>query len=176
VVVIVTGEIGIGKTTVCRKVIQMARSRGYSCGGVITYKEPDGCITIEDVQTGQKEKLASTETIYDGPSTKKYFFNPIGIEFGIRAIEQGSTADILFVDELGHLELRGEGFPNVINLVSTSKIQNLVVVIRKALLEFFLPGLGSPLIFETTCENRGDLPEKIWSSLSCLRPKRSAGK
>jgi len=176
VVIIITGEIGIGKSTVCGRVIQMARSHGYSCGGVITHKEPDASITIEDIQMGQQEKLASTDAIYQGPSTNKYFFNPIGIEFGVQAIMRGSRSDILFVDELGHLELRGDGFFNVIDLVRTSKIQSLVVVIRKALLEFFMPSLGSPVIFETTYENRNDLPEEIWSFLSSLRPKQSAGK
>lgn len=163
-VIIVTGTIGIGKTTVCKKVIDMARSDGYSCGGILTFKTPDGGLVIEDIQTGRKEKLASTEAIYEGPATKKYSFSTIGIQFGIRAIEQGSALDILFIDELGQLELRGEGFSNVIDLVSTGKIQNLVAVIRKALLEFFLPSLGSPVIFETTCENRDNLPGKIWAS------------
>jgi len=176
VVIIVTGAIGIGKTTVCKKVMDMARNEGYYCGGILTSKTPDGCITIEDVQTGRKEKLASTEAIYGGPFTKKYYFNPMGIEFGIQAIAQGSSSDILFVDELGHLELRGEGFSNVLDLVSIGKAPNLVVVIRRALLEFFLPSLGSPVIFETTYENRDDLPEKIWASFLHLQPERPAGK
>ena len=71
---IITGAIGIGKTTVCRKLIEIARNQGYSCGGIITYEAQDKGITIEDVQTGRAEILASVNIIYQGPRTKKYFF------------------------------------------------------------------------------------------------------
>ena len=52
-VIIVTGAIGIGKTTVCRKLIEIVRNRGYTCGGILTYKAPDKGIIIEDIQSGE---------------------------------------------------------------------------------------------------------------------------
>jgi len=65
--IIVTGTVGIGKTTVCEKVIQMAKSRGYSCGGIFTPKVPDESIIIVDVQTGERETLASIDNTFQGP-------------------------------------------------------------------------------------------------------------
>ena len=59
-VIIVTGDIGAGKTTVCQKVIELARDRGYTCGGILTFKGPDESLTILNVQTGEKEDFAST--------------------------------------------------------------------------------------------------------------------
>jgi len=85
-VIVVTGTIGIGKTTVCRKLIEIARNQGYTCGGILTDKAADNSITIEDIQSGERKTLASIDDVYHGPRTAKYFFNSKGIDFGIQAI------------------------------------------------------------------------------------------
>ena len=165
-VIIVTGKIGIGKTTVCRELAAIVRSQGYTCGGVLSYEASDGDILIEDIQTGKKETLASPSNVYQGPRTPKYYFNPEGIEFGIQAIEQGLSTAILIVDEIGHLELRSEGFAGVLELIRTNKVKDCILVIRCGLLPEFLPRLATvPLIFETTSANRDQLPQKIGSVL-----------
>lgn len=165
--IIVTGEIGIGKTTVCQRIIEIARNLGYTCGGIITYKAPDQGIIIKDVQTGEQEVLASINNVYQGPRTGKYFFNPAGIEFGVRAIDQGVSSDIVFVDEIGYLELTGSGFVQALKLIGTEKVKSSLLVIRKELLAAFSSRLGSkPSIFETTSENRDELPQKIGAVLS----------
>lgn len=166
-VIIVTGAIGIGKTTVCQKVIKITKSLGCTCGGILTYKDADKSIIIEDIQSGEKEALANINNIYKGPHVGKYFFNPAGIEFGIRAIDRGSSSDILFVDELGYLELRGGGFVEILKLIKAEKVKDSILVIRKELLSAFSARLGSrPLILETTSNNRNELPEKICLLLS----------
>ena len=173
--IIVTGKIGIGKTTVCQKVLEIVRNLGYTCGGVITYKAPDQGIIIKDVQTGEKEALASISKIYEGPRTKKYFFNPAGIEFGIRAIDRGASSDVLLIDEFGYLELRGSGFVEALELIRNEKVKASISVIRKELLSAFLSQLGSePLIFETTSDNRNYLPQKIVSIVFRNLPAPSA--
>ena len=161
-VIIVTGTIGIGKTTVCRKLVEILRNKGYTCGGILTSKAADKGIIIEDIQSGEKETLASINTVYHGPRTAKYFFNPNGINFGIRAIDKGTSATILIVDEIGHLELRGKGFVKTPELIKAGKVKNCLLVIRKELLPAFLPQLpAKPLVFETTINNRNQLPRKI---------------
>ena len=161
-VIIITGAIGIGKTTVCQKVIEIARSQGYSCGGVIACKSKNEDIVIKDIQAGETRILASTSNIYQGPRTAKYFFNPEGIDFGIEAIDRGTTADILMVDELGPIELRGQGFTRVMEQIAAGKVKNCIVVIRKGLLSAFLPQLGTATsVFEITGDNRNQLPGEI---------------
>jgi len=100
-IVIVTGAIGIGKSTVCEKVVGLARNRGYSCGGIITRKTPNGDIVVEDIGTGESVLLASTRNIFHGPRTARFSFSPAGIDFGNQAIDGGITSDILLVDEIG---------------------------------------------------------------------------
>jgi len=165
-VIIVTGAIGIGKTTVCRKIIEIVRNRGYTCGGILTYKAADKGIIIEDIQSGEKETLASINNVYHGARTAKYFFNPKGIDFGIQAVDKGTSAAILVVDEIGHLELRAEGFAKVLELIKADKVKDCVLVIRRELLPAFLPQLSTtPLVFETTINSRNQLPREIGSVL-----------
>jgi len=161
-VIIVTGAIGIGKTSVCRKLIELVIKQGFTGGGILTNKATNSSLIAEDVRSGKTETLASTDKLYNGPRTPKYSFNPKGIDFGIQAIDRGTSADILVVDELGHLELRGEGFARVLTLIKEGKVKDCVLVIRTELLPAFLPHLPkNPVIFETTLENRNQLPEKI---------------
>lgn len=165
-VIVVTGAIGIGKTTVCRKLIGIVRNQGYTCGGILTYKAADKGIIIEDIQSGEKEALASINNVYYGPRTAKYFFNPKGIDFGIKAVNAGASATILLIDEIGHLEVSGGGFANVLKLIKGGRIENCILVVCRGLLLTFQPRLGTmPLVFETTINNRNQLPQEIGSVL-----------
>jgi len=160
--VVVSGQIGAGKTTVCQRVIDIARDNGCTCGGVLTRKTGDGGILTVDIRSGSSMPLASTRPIYRGPQTGKYWFNPAGIEFGMDAIRRGTRSNILVVDELGHLELEGEGFALAPEILRRRRVRDSIVVIRSELVEAFLPLLGSAaLIFRTTPENRDLLPRQI---------------
>lgn len=164
--IIITGEVGIGKTTVCEKIVAVAKRLGCSCGGFLTPKSNQGIVII-DIQTGESKPLASLTDIYKGPCIGRYFFNPEGINFGIKAIDAGVSSDILCVDEIGYLELKGEGFAKVLGIVTTGRVKNSILVIRKELLLEFLPRLEPrALIMETTIYNRSELSQKICTLLN----------
>ena len=165
-VIIVTGAIGIGKTTVCRKLIEIVRNQGYTCGGILTYKAADKGITIEDIESGEREILAGINNVYGGPRTPRYYFNTEGIDFGIKAIDKGTSTAILVVDETGQLELRGEGFVKILELIKAGMVKECILVIRSELLPAFLPKLpATPSVFEVTVKNRNQLPQEIGSVL-----------
>jgi nucleoside-triphosphatase THEP1 len=174
-VIIITGAIGSGKTTVCEKVVNIVRSSGYSCGGILTHKAKHESLIAFDIQTGERAILASADNTFGGPRTPRYSFNPEAIKFGIRAINKAIDSDILIIDELGHLELDGEGFAKSLELVKTGRVRNSILVIRKELLPAFLAQLGdNPAIFETTISTRERLPRKICSSLIVNLPDFSS--
>lgn len=165
-VIIVTGAIGVGKTTICEKVVKIVRSSGYSCGGILTHKAAHENLIASDIQTGESAILASADKTFDGPRTPRYSFNPEAIKFGIRAINRAIDSDVLIIDELGHLELHGEGFAPSLDFVKTGRVKNSVLVIRKELLPAFLAQLGdNPSIFEATIGTRDQSVRKICSSL-----------
>lgn len=165
--IVITGDTGIGKTTVCQNLVQMVRGHGYSCGGVISHKEPDGGIAVEDIWGGRRERLAGPRPLAEGPRTGRYFFYGEGIRFGTAAIENGLSADVLFVDELGPLELRREGFSRAIELVNSAGARPTVLVVRKELLRQYQARLTQePVVFEITYGNRGNAPAELMAALA----------
>jgi len=167
VLIIVTGATGIGKTTVCAKAIDSLTSHGLKCGGVLCWKEAGGGIQLEDVESGATAHLAGVKEEYSGPHAGKYCFNPEAIDFGNGIIERAARRDVLIVDELGLLELAGQGFTSALDLVSAGRFNNAVVVIRSELLSEYLPMLGvSPLVFTTTRKNRERLATDIVSNIA----------
>ncbi len=165
--IIITGGIGTGKTTVCEKVVKILRNSGFSCAGILTHKTQDGNLSVMDIQIGEKRILASTDNIFDGPRTPKYSFSKSGIDFGTQAINKGVATDVLIIDEVGYLELGGRGFIRGLELIRESKFRNAILVIRKELLSAYLAQLNkNPLVFETTVKSRNQLPQKICQSLA----------
>ena len=169
--VVLTGKVGVGKSTICRKVIGLCRNRGYSSGGVLTYKDGDGDILARDVHRGTEMTLASRNREHGGPRAGAYSFNPEGLAFGMDALNRGADLPLLVVDEIGPLELAGSGFANAVPLVRHRKTGHCIVVIRSNLLDSFLPQLGgAPLVFETTTSSRDDIPFRIAQILTPALP------
>ncbi len=169
--IIISGEIGVGKSTVCQKLVAMLRAGGMSCHGIITSKDALHNIVIEDIASAEKMVLASPGGGFSGPATSRYSFSPAAISFGLRALAR-SPADVCMVDEVGQLELRGEGFACVLDLVKQGGFSHYVLVIRSFLLPSYLPQLAArPLVFETTPQNRGQLAATIARVLLECKPE-----
>ena len=169
-VIIVTGATGIGKTTVCKKVLELAQNAGYGCGGIITDKMPGATLAVRDIRSGEKAILAVPGGSSIGPFTSRFTFDTKGIDFGIRAIEEGISKDILFVDEIGILEARGGGFISALDMANKRTTKTSILVIRKTLLENLLPYLDEdPVVFEITAENRDRIPFEIFSFINANR-------
>jgi len=170
-VIVVTGEIGIGKSTICQKVLAMARKVGFTCGGIITYKIPGDALSVMDLRSGTMAVLAIPGDKYGGPLVPRFTFDPEGIAFGLGAVEAGSRADILFVDEIGIIESMGEGFIKAFDIINESRAKNSILVIRNELLEYLLPGLNDkPVLFEVTAATRDRLPVDIFDLIKGDQP------
>ena len=163
-IIVLSGQRGIGKSTVCRQIAKSMRDKRVRCAGIITYKSQDSGVIIEDVETGESEILASVRPEYGGPRIGQYVFNPEGLRFGLAALEQGLSADLLFVDELGHLEVKGEGFAAVFDYLARDTFKHAIVVIREELLSALLPRFhGRPEVVKVTKDNRDGLVEQVLS-------------
>ena len=169
--IVLTGAIGVGKSTVCHKIAEAVCRAGFGCGGVITTKGDAGTIIVRDVGSGEQTVLAGPVGEYAGLATEKYSFNPAALAFGERAIERGISQFMLLVDEFGPLEIGGGGFIGALELINTRSEGNQLLVIRSELVTSFLPVIQrAPVIFETTVGNRDQLPGRISKLVLTRRP------
>jgi len=140
--VLLTGERQVGKTTVCKRVAELARELGYDPAGVLTpvVLDKDGFPAIRYalmVSDGQQRLLAQANSDLGGPRTSRYSFDAAAFSWVIgrlrAAISQG--CDLLIVDEIGPLELeQGRGLAPLLFDLSAGKLPPLLVVVRPELL------------------------------------------
>lgn len=138
--VILTGERGEGKTTLCLALAEEARRAGWTVGGVVTPGRWDGGqrdgYRVKDLLTGEERPLASRSgerTIRVG----SFSFDSEGIAFGRRALEAALAAKVqlLIVDEIGPLELRGDGWAPLLDRLHSGAPGAMVWVVRPELVE-----------------------------------------
>lgn len=172
---VLTGEVHVGKTTVCGAVAQLARQRGYSVRGILTTPSFDEAgqrlgFTLLNLATAEQRELARVDRDYGGPSVGPYHFDPAVLQWGYDIITQATAAgcDLLVADEIGRLELeQNTGFNGVLDVLAARATQPMarygLLVVRKPLLEAFhlrLPELES-ITFEVTKDNRDTIAGEI---------------
>ncbi len=160
--IVVTGGIGSGKSTVCLGLLAWAKGAGCKCGGVLSHKASGGVIVAENILTGERANLAGPPDLYSGPKLGNFSFSPRGISFGTEAVREGMSTPLCVIDELGPLELAGQGFSNAVPLLRSQQQGDQVVVIRDELVGHFLPLFGrKALVLRTTLQGRDVLPWQI---------------
>jgi nucleoside-triphosphatase THEP1 len=139
--ILLVGERKSGKTTCCMTAARMLREKGLRPGGVVCPKLIDRAGEVIGIEAlnllddpPSRAVLARTDVGMDGPSTGAYHFSEKGLRFGREALEAGARlGNIVFADELGPLEIRGEGFSNLIDLARNPTAPPMVIVVRRDL-------------------------------------------
>ncbi|MFB0547144.1 MAG: nucleoside-triphosphatase [Anaerolineae bacterium] len=169
-IVLLTGQAGAGKTAVCQRVVDLARQRGYLCGGLLTpaVLDREGVkVGIEalDPLSGERWPLARTDQDLDGPQVGSYHLSATALKRCLAAIERAAEqCDLLVIDEIGPLELeRGEGLVPALDILLGRRALRALVVVRHALLDELCERLSEaePLVFTVNDETREALPERI---------------
>jgi len=134
---LVVGEPGSGKTSWCREYIDRRRQSGSSVGGIL-------CPAIEqqgqrvgsnavDLLTGEElpfARLSRHESFKRGENVGDYTVSKKGISFACDAIRRAveNRCDLVVIDEVGPLELRGNGLMPAVELALVSAVDALIVV------------------------------------------------
>jgi nucleoside-triphosphatase THEP1 len=138
---LVVGEPRSGKTSWCREYIDRRRQCGSSVGGIL-------CPAIEkqrqrigfnviDLVTGQEvpfARLSPYRSFKGGEVVGDYTISRDGISFACGAIKQAveSRCDLVVIDEVGPLELRGKGLMPAVESALASAV-NVLIVVRSSL-------------------------------------------
>jgi nucleoside-triphosphatase THEP1 len=142
---IVTDHVGAGKTSWCRRYIDWLSGRKVSIGGILCLgTELNGTrigYEVLDIRTYERKVFArlTDRSNFIGEPAGKFIISHDGLAFANQAIRSAieNSCDIVFIDEVGHLELSGKG------LLESAKLAyrhspSTVTVVRKVLLPDFL--------------------------------------
>jgi nucleoside-triphosphatase len=116
---LITGNPGVGKTTVLLKTIEVLKAKGYSVSGmtsreVRTHGTRVG-FEISDLESGRRGWLARVDQEY-GPRVGKYRVNledldNVGAAAVIKAVKK---AGMVAIDEVGPMELHSKKFKEAV--------------------------------------------------------------
>jgi nucleoside-triphosphatase THEP1 len=164
-VVILTGERGVGKTTVCRETVALAR--GHDCAGILTLVR-DSVRDVCDVRGGETHRLTQGPDDDSVVVQGRFRFNPETLSWGSAVLARAVPCDLLIVDEIGPLEIeRDGGWVVAFDVLRGGSFALAVVVVRPELVsraQRRLPGLDSGVLV-TTRENRDRLPAILMEML-----------
>jgi nucleoside-triphosphatase THEP1 len=171
---LLTGPVGVGKTTVAERVVGLARRQDMICGGLLAPTMVNRCgqkvgIWGVDVRTGERRILARTERDLGGPEVGPYSFDTGALDWALTALERSLGAcDLLIVDEIGKLELwKGIGLAPILPRLTSAEAGTTLILVRDFLLADLQAHLepAQQVIFETSEENREALAARIFGTL-----------
>ncbi len=167
-VLLVTGNPGVGKTTVLLRVVEALKVRGFSVGGMLS-REVRSCgarigFEILDLGSNSRGWLAHVNQ-KSGPQIGRYRVNiedldGIGVEAIARAAE---NCDVVTIDEIGPMELHSEKFKEAVKRVVESGKLVVGTVHSKArdTLIDAIKAREDAEIYRVTYDNRINLHETI---------------
>lgn len=168
---LLTGPVGIGKTTVAERVVGLARRQGLVCGGLLAPAMINTCgqkvgIWGVDILGGDRRILAHTSRDLGGPAIGPYSFDAEALAWAVEVVQGAiSACDLLIVDEIGKLELwHDAGLAPILPQLATGEIERALVLVRESLLAELQDRLGpvAQIVFEASEENRRVLPTQIF--------------
>jgi nucleoside-triphosphatase THEP1 len=140
-VIIVTGEIGEGKTTFVAKVITGLKEKGYKIGGFLAtgIHEDDKRTGFDlmEIPSSRRIELCRVVSERDWIPSGHYFFNPRGMEEGNKMLDYGhlSGMHLVVIDEVGPMEMNDGGWGKSIRQLCRSGSLPQLWVVRKGLVE-----------------------------------------
>jgi len=138
--VIISGKKQGGKTTFASKLVEILKENGKRVGGFIAPGEFENnrrsSFSLFDLESKKSIPLCSIH-FDSGEKIGPFRFNSDGQDFGNSLLTSHKTADkdFVVVDEIGPLEMKGEGWANSINQLILDSRFVFIWVVRKSLVE-----------------------------------------
>jgi len=136
---ILSAPIHSGKTTWLSKVVTELKKQNRVCKGILTYAVFDGDrrigYDIENIETGERKEFIRRigyGVAFDDSDVylRDYHFSAVVIEEINQILKNAVGADVVVIDEIGPLELRGKGFFPAISYLMSHQPPSLIMVVR----------------------------------------------
>jgi nucleoside-triphosphatase len=167
-VLLLTGNPGVGKTTVLIKTVNALKAEGISVGGMLSREAREGNarvgFEIIDLTSNKHGWLAHMNQ-RTGPQVGKYHVSLEDLDnIGAKAVSEAvEKCGAVAIDEIGPMELFSQKFKQAVTKALESKKLVLAVVHAKArdLLISEVKRRGDAEIFTVTLANRDSLSEEL---------------
>ena len=166
---LLTGDRGAGKSIVAERLAEIAVARGFSVSGTINLKrtaDPDDP-RIDAIDLRTREKFAFADESDDAVAVGRFRIRRDAIARSLAALAAWEGSDLHVFDEVGRLELRGEGLAEALGLLADPRVRRLLVIVRSELAEPVakLDCAGAWRAIEVSAGNREILPQQLFNLL-----------
>lgn len=135
---IITGKKHEGKSTLALELATLAKENKFNVNGIISishnYNEKRAGYEVLNLKTNEYKQLATINVIEDfdtvcGP----FYFYKEGMKFAHTSLstENVEENDIIFIDEVGKLELEEKGFYKQIKSLIFSEKQTIIILVTR---------------------------------------------
>lgn len=153
--VLLTGGIAAGKTSTGLRLLSLLRQSSVRVGGFLAPRVLDGDATVGysliDLATNTTHPFASLDPGIGSVAVGRFFVSERGLAVAKRAVTSAlDSADVVFVDEVGRLELDGEGHAAAVRRLLAADVVPILLV-RDTLVEDVVRtfALDDPIVFPT---------------------------
>ncbi len=145
-IIIVTGKINSGKSTVALQIIDSFNKKGLTTAGITTKAEYNGGIKSRyytvDLKSGERYLLASEDPMDTDLFFGRFYFSVEAFEKASDILQRSMDADVILIDEIGPLEYSEKGYYKDLCLLTNEFAGILILVIREKFREKLIEKLG----------------------------------
>jgi nucleoside-triphosphatase THEP1 len=153
-VFVLSGPVHGGKTSLLERSLPRWASRGLPFGGFLSLAatDPNGAKSYDllDLKRGRRLPYLRREGAPHAERAGPFFFIPETLELALTIIREADACELLVVDEVGPLELRGGGLWPALREVVAEPARRSLLVVREEILDDFVAALGprTPFVFD----------------------------
>ena len=167
--VILTGKRGSGKSTMVLNLASELQAESFSVAGIaareVIEEEKRTGYSLRDLSTGEEVPYATRtgESHQDNPIP--FTFSKAGYEFGNMVLKKpiALESDLLILDEMGPLELKGEGWAVTFSKILQIRLGPTLIVVRPSLVESIIHQyhLENHVLIDIEKESREEVTKRI---------------
>lgn len=127
-IIMITGKVNAGKTSLMRELVKKEKKAGFSPAGILAPGVFQAGVKtgydVKSVASGKRARLARRD-----PGGKFIFYRK-GFELARKALLPSAGRAVMFLDEAGPLELAGKGHAGCLYALLDSDLKRLYLSVR----------------------------------------------
>jgi nucleoside-triphosphatase THEP1 len=179
-IVTITGDVHQGKTTFAQKIVADLHAQNIRIAGFFSVGINENGIrtgfNLVDIVSSRQIELCSDKKNEKRLKFGRYYFNSDAISLGneILDIDNLSDKQLIVIDEVGHLELNGQGWSNAIENITRNSTVPQLWIVRKSLVQKCSRrwNIGNAYIFDITESSTQEVENKFTEIISNSTPSQ----